>query len=69
MEGGKCWTLDVKEFVLKHVEEDPSPSAHWVQAAKYVVCVSVCQVLHEQLLYLYHLQWVQILSPLEILPT
>ena len=56
-------TLNFKENVLQHIDENPSMSTRTIDLA-----LDVWRVLHEQQLHLYHLQEVHALGPADFGP-
>lgn len=56
-------TIQLEEAILELVENEPSTSTRTIARALDINHVTVWQVLREQLLYPYHLQRVQNLSP------
>jgi hypothetical protein len=54
---------DLEECVLDHAEGDPSVSTTELGRELNISHIPIWSVLHEQLLYLYHLQAVQNLMP------
>lgn len=55
-------TIDLEENILNRVEEDPQVSTRQLARILQVAQSTVWRVLHEQLLYPYHIQRVQALS-------
>lgn len=56
-------TPDLEQRVLEHVEENPGTSVRRISAVEGVAKSVVWNILHEQLLYPYHVQRVQALQP------
>jgi hypothetical protein len=50
-------------LVLRRIEEDPGTSVRSIAAAEGIGVLLVWRILHEQSLYPYHIQRVQVLTP------